>query len=278
MASPYPITDWDDAYQNRIYIPDGDAYAPRWQEMAAMFRQELASEDRAEIDIVYGANERHRLDLFLPESAPQGLVIFVHGGYWRAFDKSLWSHFAAGALAHGHAVAMPSYRLAPEASLADIADDVAAAITVASERIGGPIRLAGHSAGGQLVARMISETSPLATPAQERIVNTLAISGVHDLRPLMLTAMNADLRIDAAIAMSESPALLRPWPQGRIVNWVGGDERPEFLRQNRLLGLMWDGFGIETSTHEEPGRHHFDVIDGLADPAHPLMTALLSLP
>ena len=42
---------------------------------------------------------RERFVLFLPEVMAVGLMVFVHGGYWRAFDKSDWSHLAAGALA-----------------------------------------------------------------------------------------------------------------------------------------------------------------------------------
>lgn len=278
MPSPYPITDWDDAYANAAHIPGAENYPPRWTDLAAKFRAGMQAAGRAELDIAYGKGERNKLDLFLPEGEPQGLVVFVHGGYWKAFDKSIWSHLAAGALARGHAVALPSYTLAPQARIAEIGREVAAAIAHAAGRVAGPIRLAGHSAGGQLVARMISEPSPLAADVLARVVNTVSISGVHDLRPLQKTAMNEVLRIDDAEALAESPALLRPVSSQRIVVWVGAEERPEFLRQNRLIGTIWDGFGIETSTHEEEGRHHFDVIDGLADPGHPLLKALLHLP
>jgi acetyl esterase/lipase len=277
VPSPYPITDWDDAYANSAHIPGSDTYPPRWSELAAKFRAEMQAAGRAELDIAYGKAERNRLDLFLPEGAPQGLVVFVHGGYWKAFDKSVWSHLAAGGLARGHAVALPSYTLAPETHIAGIGREVAAAIAHAAGRIAGPVRLTGHSAGGQLVARMISEPSPLPAEVRARIVNTVSISGVHDLRPLQKTAMNEVLRIDDAEAAAESPALLRPLADKRLVAWVGAEERPEFVRQNRLIGVMWDGFGVETSIHEEEGRHHFDVIDGLADPGHPLLKALLQL-
>jgi acetyl esterase/lipase len=278
VTSPYPISDWDDAYANAAHIPGSESYPPRWKEQAAHFRAGMQAAGRAELDIAYGRGERNKLDLFLPEGEPQGLVVFIHGGYWKAFDKSVWSHLASGALARGHAVVLPSYTLAPEARIAEIGREVAAAIVHAAGRIAGPIRLAGHSAGGQLVARMISEPSPLAADVLARIVNTVSISGVHDLRPLQKTAMNGILHIDDAEALAESPALLRPVAGKRIVAWVGADERPEFLRQNRMIGTIWDGFGVETSTQEEEARHHFDVIDGLADPGHPLLKALLHLP
>lgn len=277
MGHPYPITDWDDAYANSAHIEGADAFPPRWAAKAARFRDGLAH-DRVALDVPYGEHERQKFDLFLPDAEPQGLVVFVHGGYWKAFDRKDWSHLAAGALARRHAVALPSYRLAPQARISDIIEDVANAIGEIAARTPGQIRLAGHSAGGHLVTRMICADSPLARPVLGRIVNTVSISGLHDLRPLLATGMNAILRLDEAEAMRQSPALLRPAPEKRVVAWVGAGERPEFVRQNRLIGLLWDGFGIETSVHEEAGRHHFDVIDGLEDLDHPLMTALIGLP
>lgn len=88
--------------------------------------------------------------------------------------------------------------------------------------------------------------------------------------------MNADLGLDAAGAAAESPALLEPMQGARIVCWVGAGERAEFVRQNALLANVWTGLGATTAAVEEPDRHHFDVIDGLADPEHPLTRTLLT--
>ena len=104
---------------------------------------------------------------------------------------------------------------------------------------------------------------------RSRIAATLSISGLHDLRPLLRTAMNETLHMDAAEAASESPALLEPLPGTRLVCWTGAAERAEFRRQNALLANIWQGLGAATSAVEEPDRHHFNVIDGLADPEHP---------
>ncbi|VVT08152.1 alpha/beta hydrolase [Rhizobium sp. EC-SD404] len=276
MTRPnYPITNWDDAYTNGAYIDGAEAYPDRWAAEAAAFRAELSKDGRAQIDVPYGPQPRNLLDLFLPVGAPKGLVVFVHGGYWKAFDKSFWSHLARGAVDHGFAVALPSYTLAPDARLTRIGREVAAAIGTASKTIAGPIRLAGHSAGGHLVSRMVSENSPLAAPLVERVEHVVSISGVHDLRPLMLTEMNAILAIDEDEAYRESPALLRPLPGTRLLAWVGAKERPEFLRQSRILPELWDGFGVETKLHVDEGTHHFDVIDGLALRDSALTQALL---
>src|SRR5690606_3867567 len=98
----------------------------------------------------------------------------------------------------------------------------------------------------------------------------------HDLRPLMRTAMNATLRLDEEQAALESPVLLEPMRGARLVCWVGAAERDEFVRQNALLANVWSGLGAATAAYAEPNRHHFTIIDGLADPDHPLCRTLLA--
>jgi acetyl esterase/lipase len=272
----HQISDWNDAYANGPNIPGGERWPAAWVQPAQSYRDKLAGSGRATLDIGYGERPRNRLDLFRPEGQPKGLVVFVHGGFWRALDKSFWSHLARGSVESGYAVAMPSYTLCPAVRIADITREIAAAIVQAASMVEGPIFLTGHSAGGHLVMRMISATSPLPEAARARIRNTVSISGVHDLRPMLKTAMNADLRIDDAEAQTESPVLLRPLPGARLACWVGSAERPEFVRQNALLANIWTGLGAQTCTIEEPGRHHFDVIDGLADRNHPIVRTLLA--
>lgn len=272
----YRITDWDDAYENGGNIPGGTRWPAAWVEPAQQMRTALAAEGRARLDLAYGAGERNRLDLFLPEGTPRGLVVYVHGGFWLRLDKSFWSHLATGALAHGHAVAMPSYTLCPAIRIGGIVREIAAAIETAAGLVAGDLRLIGHSAGGQLVSRMVSQPSPLSAETLARIRHVLSLSGLHDLRPLMHTAMNERLHIDEAEAIAESPALLRPVEGTRLTCWVGAMERAEFLRQNALLANIWTGLGATTATVVEPNRHHFDIVDSLADPEHPLTRTLLS--
>lgn len=268
------IDDWDDAYANAVHIPGGDAYAGRWAAKAAAFRDALAASGRARLDRVHGDDARDRHDLFVPEGRPRGLVMFIHGGYWMRFDKSFWSHLANGPMALGFAVAIPSYPLCPQARIGAIAGHVGRAIESAAGEIDGPVALAGHSAGGQLASRMATSTSPLSSAVAGRVRRIVSISGVHDLRPLMRTAMNATLRLDIGEATAESPALLAPADGTTLIAWAGGGERAEFRRQNSLIASMWRGLGARAIAVEEPDRHHFDVIEGLERPDHALTRTL----
>jgi acetyl esterase/lipase len=263
--------DWDDAYANGKYIAGADEFSPRWQAEAAAFRDRLSRDGRAQLDLSYGDAPRARFDLFMPDAAPRGLMVFVHGGFWRAFDKSSWSHFASGALARQFAVAMPSYTLCPEVKISDITRQIATAIEVASGMIAGPIHLSGHSAGGHLVTRMLCDDINWSSCFVERIARVVSISGVHDLRPLLATKMNDDFKMTTADAIAESPLLGQSILPVPVVAWVGAAERPAFIDQSNWLVEAWPNARLGVA----PARHHFNVIDGLLDPRSALMDALL---
>jgi arylformamidase len=124
----------------------------------------------------------------------------------------------------------------------------------------GPVVVTGHSAGGHLAARLGCVMGDLA-----RVV---PISPLADLGPIAGTSMNDLLHLDAAEVAAESPFAQKPKVPAHV--WVGAEERPAFLWQARLLSEAWD-----CPWTPEPGRHHFDIIEGLCDPASPLMDALI---
>lgn len=260
--------DLDDAYANAAHIPGAADYPPRWAAAAAAFRDDLAGKGRADLHLAYGSGARQRLDLFRPDGSVRGLCVFVHGGYWLRFDKSSWSHLAAGPLARGWAVAMPSYDLCPDVGIADITRQIGRAVTFAAGRIAGPITLAGHSAGGHLVARMCGP-GLLPDPVAHRLAQVVPISPVADLRPLLRTSMNDALGLDMDAAEAESPVLMAP-AKVPVTVWVGEGERPVFLDQARWLAQAW-----HCDLRIAPGRHHFDVIVALADPDSAMIADLI---
>jgi arylformamidase len=223
----------DRAYANGAFIPGSAELPARWRAAAAAFVAGLGP--RARIGLPYGSGTREAFDLFLPEGAVRGLLVFVHGGYWMQTGRETWSHLAAGAVARGWACAMPSYTLAPEARISQINGQVRAAVAAAVAALGVdvPLVITGHSAGGQLSARMACADGP---PGLRRVV---PISPVAELGPLMETEMNLTLRLDAAECAAESPARLTPREGVQAHVWVGGQERPAFLWQARLLSENW---------------------------------------
>lgn len=260
--------DWDDEFSNAAYIVDGALYPSIWKDRADEFAH---AHEKADFDRPYGPHPRQKFDLFGPHSSPRGLVCFVHGGFWIEFDKSYWSHLARGLCNLGWSVAVPSYVLAPQVRISEITQMIAQAIQCCANLVDGPIVLVGHSAGGHLVTRMVCSDSPLERSSRDRVTTVVTISGIHDLRNLLKTQMNEQLQLDKSEAFSESPALLEPSTSADVVCWVGSLERPEFIHQSKLLRKAWEAHIPGIQLEIENGRHHFDVIESMENPASPLV-------
>lgn len=269
------MIDWDDAFDNSSYVGGSDELPALWAASAQSARQALVKEGRAKLDLSYGSDVRMKYDMFSPTSAPKGTVIFVHGGFWQMLSKSDWSHFAAGCLANGWNVAMPSYPLAPHAHIADITNAITSAVTTIAQSTTGPISLVGHSAGGHLVTRMAC-AGTLPQVVAGRLSRVVSISGVHHLEPLLKTKMNDTLRLTESETRTEGPVHLSPNTAVPVTFWVGAEERPEFLRQNRMMAERWAAKGSQVTTVYAPEKHHFNVIDGLQDQSDALTQEVLS--
>lgn len=269
------MTYWDKEYDNRAHVADAEQILEAWKTSASAFRDAMLLRLSCELGCRYGDKERNTYDMFFPEAEAKGLVIYIHGGYWRALDQSFFSHLSVGPLAHGWMVAVPSYTLAPQAKISEITTEIAQAISHLASKYKGPIRLIGHSAGGHLVSRMLCDDNLLEDAVYSRIENTVAVSGLFDLRLLSETTINDDLRLDTAEIAKESTVNYKPRKGVRLACLVGGSELPEFQRQNELLE-NWNSEDANVRFITDQGKNHFTVIEPLADPKSLLTTVLLS--
>ncbi|MBM6593185.1 alpha/beta hydrolase [Microvirga pudoricolor] len=263
--------DLEAEYNNRARVPGHGENIAGWHRDAAAYREVAA----CELDLSYGPEKRHRLDLFFASNGDRNgpIVFFIHGGYWQALDKSSASHLARGANERGLTVAIPSYRLAPAVTLAEIVADIERAADFVMERTGCPIVATGHSAGGHLAACLMARTDAPRRPVK----SAMPISGLFDLSPLVPTSINKALGLSVDDARRLSPILWPPPASGHLEAIVGGAESSEFHRQSRDIVERWSEAGVAARFHEVAGAHHFDVLDGLVDPGDNLVDHLVRL-
>lgn len=291
MSVPLNDPAWlERMYNNRALVVDHMDYLQRWADDSARVR---ASEPCV-IDEPYGDSVGETLDIFAsarPTPGGSPVLVFIHGGYWRSLDKSDQSFIAPPFTRAGVCVVVVNYALCPgtpdaPVTIAHIVRQMEKALAWVARNIaehgGDPRRItvAGHSAGGQLAAMLLTSVWPLvAWGLPDALVrNALSISGVHDLEPIMHTPMlQSDLRLTDQQVLQYSPArLLEPAAGGRLFCVVGGEESPEFQRQNQLMQDAWGSHFVPRS-QVLPGLHHFSIVDALAQPGHDLHHMALNL-
>jgi arylformamidase len=134
--------------------------------------------------------EQQTLDVYSPaEGEARPVVIWLHGGAWILGDKLEVEYKPAGFVAHGYVFVSVNYRLAPKASLKDMATDVAKALrwvhAHAHDYRGAPGKMfvAGHSAGAHLAALVCADQRYLKaeglSPANIR--GCVSVDGLYDV-------------------------------------------------------------------------------------------------
>jgi arylformamidase len=219
------------------------------------------------LDVRYGNGPRCVLDVFgAGDRAP--VLFFIHGGYWRALDKSYVSFIAEPYLAAGITVVMPSYDLAPKVRIGEIVDQIRGAFAwVVAHLAPARVVVAGHSAGGQLAAMLALDQ---AASGEGPIAGLAGVSGAFDLRPLLRTSINRDLLMSADEAVEASPLLrLGRLPAAArlvpLLGLVGGDETAGFKQWTADLVAGWRAHGGAASYGEVAGCNHFTILNRLAE-------------
>lgn len=216
----------------------------------------------------YGESPGCLLD-FLPatqtqtEAAP--LFVFIHGGYWRALDRSIFTFLARPWLDRGVHAAFIGYDLAPALSLSSIALEAGEAMAWLRGHAGElgvdaqRVVVAGHSAGAHLGACVLED------PQGWQAAAFVGVSGVYDLEPLRHTSVNADVRLDAREARAMSPRWQDARRATRHLLAVGGAETDGFRFQSIDYAEHLRRNGCAAEVRVVPGCTHFDILDELGD-------------
>jgi arylformamidase len=142
----------DKEYNPRTQIPQFANWFSLWKTQALEARESL----RGHLNVSFGASPAETLDYFPAAERHAPLLIFIHGGYWRALDKEDFSWVAPPYVAKGIAVAVLNYGLAPGTPIGDIVGQIRRACIWAYDSWESldvdPSRIfcTRHSAGGHL--------------------------------------------------------------------------------------------------------------------------------
>lgn len=276
----YDRAELDAQLNNRARVPDHEAHLARWSRDSEAVRARLA----CRLDIACGPSDGETLDLFPAEAdGPAPLLAFIHGGYWQKLSKSDFSYLAPAFVEAGIAYASIDYDLVPAVSIGEIVAQIRRATAwlargSAAEVDPARIYLAGHSAGGHLVAMaMLGDWPEAEGLSSHPVKGGCSVSGLYELEPLRLSYQQEVLKLDPDQVAALSPQRHPPGPVGPLICAVGAIESQEFLDQQADFVAAWRLAGAALTEVPLPGRDHFTAVDALGDPNQPLFQAVRDL-
>ena len=260
-------------------VPPSSPGAGEYLEQAMAWSDEVRAASRVAPDLPYGDDERQKLDVYMPATAPgtpAPVLLFFHGGYWVIGHKDLMG-FMAPAITPAPALLVPvGYRLAPGAKYPQQVDDCRAALRWVYDHIadygGDPARIyvAGHSAGGHLAALITLQQERLADfglPA-DIIKGCFPVSGVFDVTKTPPDRREAFLKSDAD-ARDASPLYHAEGNATPFLLEIGSQDFDNLKAQHpRMQAALRSQLGyVEEMVRD--GHNHFQISLDHADPESP---------
>ena len=258
----YTQSELDRQYDQRSLVPDPSPWMTPCVEASSSAKVFFISHE----NISYGDHPDELLDIFLPDGAgPWPLVIFCHGGAWKALSKDEAGFPAIPLVPSGIALAALNFGLAPVVPLDVIVGQVRRAVVHLKSNAAiwnlDPDRFfaAGHSSGAHLASLLAVADWAALCGAPGLIKGLIAGSGPYDLEPVRLSARNDYLFLDEQTALALSPQSYLSANLPPAIFFWGGGELEEFQRQSRDLADAWASYGPPVARIFLEDLNHFQV-------------------
>jgi arylformamidase len=232
-------------------------------------------------DVPFGPTLAEHVDVY-PAGENTPVLVYVHGGFWCLRTSKEFGFVARGPVSRGVATVVTNYDLCPRVTMDEIVRQTRAAVVWAYNNAtsfgGDPARIhvAGHSAGGHLVAMLLATDweGEYGLPV-DIIKGATAISGLYDLTPFPYTFLQPKLQLGYVQVYRNSPIRHLPDASAPLLVAYGDNETDEFKRQSEEYLDAWRAGGLEAERLILQGKNHYEVIDGFLDAESPLCSAIL---
>lgn len=266
-------------FMPRIAVPDHESWLADDFSSSAAVRARVPGR----LNVPYGPGPRQVMDIF-PAARPDApILIWFHGGYWRALSKDYYTSIAPPLLAAGAAVVLVDYDLCPQVTLTALLDETRAALRWvrdhAAEMRGDPDRLilAGNSAGAHICAMALQFDWSHENWPVDPIRAAALITGIYDLGPVPLLPVQQEVQLAPGDVARLSPMSLPLRSRARCLVAVGGDEPDLWIAQSQDYHTKLTAAAIASQLMVVPSRHHFSITRDLADATATLTRALIDL-
>ncbi|THD20350.1 Family S9 non-peptidase ue (S09 family) [Fasciola hepatica] len=267
------------------------------RDQSELCRQRAKIHNGVDLAVPYGQTHQdgHGLEAFdwfapfrIPEKI-QHVLVYIHGGYWRALDLPESSHWATAVTDFGGIFVGLAYRLAPYQPIQTMPQRICHGLQTVFEHSHKKIsqktkntpnihmHLVGHSAGAQLIiesvvhAIQLSKQQPEQPQQQQKeeqgdyqwlnsVRSLILLSGIYDLRPIISTSINQALKLENLHqAWQISPLRLFAEPDTTIriptsirwlIAWAQFDSPAIIGQSSQLINFMRDYYGNEGDKSE----------------------------
>ena len=262
-----------------------------------------------DVTLRYGPGSEQVADVRLPPQAARGatgpapLVLFLHGGFWRAqYDRRHAWPLGAALASAGFAVCTPEFRRVGQpgggwpgtfddvAAAVDALPDLALAVTGPGGLAAGPFVLAGHSAGGHLALwaaarHRLPRESRWRTPSPGPYRGVVGLAAVSDLAACQAAGLG-DGAADALMgggparypdryALADPAALLPLGVRVRLVHGSRDETVPSAM--SRDYAARAAGLGDDVLLDELGECGHYEPIDPLTAAWPSVLAALRAI-
>lgn len=258
-------------FNPRVTVPDFQMYLDRGARASEAARAALP----AVRDVRYGPRPRQLIDIYPAEDPRAPVVIYVHGGFWRALSKEAFAGLAGALRPRGISTVLVGYDLCPTVTLDELVGEIIEAVAWCGTHLKdhglepGRTVLAGSSAGAHLCAMAL-----MSRPAPH-IDATCLVSGIYDVEPVLRISVGPAIGLDAAMARRNSPIHLVRQLGIPLLVAVGEAESSEWRLQSERFAARCREAGNDVRFLPLPEAHHFST--GLSVPGSILNESLASM-
>ena len=262
--------DWIDhgiesQFNPRVAVGDAaESWLNGWVQESLRRKAELGGV----FDIAYGTHELMQFD-YAPGDIALPVIINIHGGYWRALDKSAMMHHMADLAGSGFGVVNVNYPLCPEVTLTEIIACLNDAIVAIVEHVDAKTQLRrfilmGHSAGAHMAMHLSHHPA-----LNDRLTGVVALSGIYETSVVCELSVNADVRLSAEEADRWDCLKQMPATGPSYYISAGGAEPSGWIDQSWIMAETLLRRGDDVRFHIAGGAHHFSLVDWLCDSQNP---------
>jgi arylformamidase len=259
----------DAAYDQAVWAPNQGLIAERRNAAAADSYARLKHQR-----VSYGATPIEAFDFYSCGAAKAPIVIFIHGGAWRAGDASVFAHLAEPIMAMGaHAAILDFTNIDPvdghlEIMAAQVRAGAAHVIRNCIELGGDPARIfvMGHSSGAHLSSCVLTtDWASHGLPASP-LAGVLVMSGMYELEPVRRSKRSLYVKFTDELVHDLSAIRHLDRIHCPVVVCHGTQESPEFIRQAQEFVAALKNAGKQVELIVVQSANHFEMLEAFHNP------------